>query len=478
MTVTKLKLQLINRLRLEIENGLWAPGDKLPSLRQAAAEWGCSLPLANKVYAHLAREGRIVSRDRSGYWVSSGFAQLKPIESWTPITPVHEESTSRLYHMLQQMGSLPTELSFAYNTAPPAWLPLRTLRQLFLDLLETSPTIWSAFYTDLGDAPLRQALAALALQEGWTLDPNELLITGQGGTSALQFCLKAVTQPGDRVLVESPFSPDFRELLWSLRLVPIEVPIHETRGLSAAAFERMLKHYRPAASILQPILHYPTGAIAPEAEREAIAQISGKQDHPVIEISSLPQLTFGKSPTPIKAFERRNRNILWCADSNYLGNALNLGWCAPGRYRDQVIRHKLAEARLPSTLHQRVTANFLSSDSFKRYVNQLRKTLAFTADQHVAEMLRSFPPGTVLNRPRGGFANWLRLPGTLTGQAVHEAAAASGILVIPGNLYEMDTTRFSRHLLIHHSDPLDEHRRDALHRLGALMHELLDQVES
>ena len=51
-------------------------------------------------------------------------------------------------------------------------------------------------------------------------------------------------------------------------------------------------------------------------------------------------------PLPLKAYETEARNILWCSGSGaFLGPGMSVGSCAPGRWRDLVVRHKLASVR-------------------------------------------------------------------------------------------------------------------------------------
>lgn len=467
------KAQLTQQFRTQILEGKWLPGEKLPSLRKSAKEWQCSLSLMSKVYAQLLREGIISSRERSGYKVSERLSAFGAPKPSLPSNP--DEPPSPVWKSLGLYGHEFTParpISFLAGT--PGWLPLQQTRSLFLDILENPSALFQQAFDLLGNGRLRQALSALAQQKGWQLDPGELLTCNNSIHAALQLCLKTVTRPGDRVLVEAPLSPGLREKLLYLGLVPVEVPIHEKVGLSAGAFERALQLHRPAASLLQPVLHYPTGAVMPDGAREAIARISGKLGHPVIECSNHPHLTFSKSPRPLKAFETGARNILWCAGSTaFFGELVNISWIAPGRYFDQVLQHKIGESRQAHLLQEEVLARFLMSDHFKSYLRQFRKSLAHSATQHGLVVEEAFPAGTHQNHAAGGFANWIKLPGQLNAADLQAAARAEGIQVFSGALFADDPNRYGQHLLIHHDEPLTAQREVALRRVGELAHQLL-----
>lgn len=469
----KLKLQLAGRLREHILEGRFQPGERLPSLRQMAEEWGCSLSLANRVYGLLAREGLIVSRAGAGYWV----LELPPLNAPSPAWPKIEEPTfaNAFFNDMRQRIYRQGTVSFASNLPSASWMPTRPIRRILQDLVEDyqshdSPQEWA-----LGAPKLRHTVAHMAAHEGWSLEPEEILVTGTGYATALFLCLRAVTRPGDRVLVESPFSAELREILWSLELEPVEMPIHEGTGLKAESFKHFVQRFSPAASLLQPCLHYPTGATISEADRREIAAFSGGIGHPIVEFSGLRRLSFQKPPLPLKAFETEARNIMWCMGSaSYVGSALNVGYCAPGRWHDLVLRHRLASVQTAPGLQQRALAAFLLSEHYTQHMNVLRRTLRHTAEQYRAELRRSFPHGTHFHAAPGGCVSWVSLPPPLTGKALQEAAAAEGIALMPGDYFEAGTNRFRHHLALHHSEPLDDMHREALRRVGELARQLLE----
>ncbi|MGO1329608.1 MAG: GntR family transcriptional regulator, partial [Idiomarina loihiensis] len=62
---------LANQLRLQIEKGIWLPGEKLPSLRRQAEQSGYSLMTVLHAYQMLESQGVLAARERSGYSVSA-----------------------------------------------------------------------------------------------------------------------------------------------------------------------------------------------------------------------------------------------------------------------------------------------------------------------------------------------------------------------------------------------------------------------
>lgn len=63
-------LQLRNRLVFLIASGRYAPGDKLPTVRELAVELGVNYNTVSKVYQDIERDGYIVSKRGKGTFVS------------------------------------------------------------------------------------------------------------------------------------------------------------------------------------------------------------------------------------------------------------------------------------------------------------------------------------------------------------------------------------------------------------------------
>lgn len=62
----KLPHQVADALRRAIADGMWAPGERLPSTREMAAELGVSRRVATDAMRILAKEGRVSLREKSG----------------------------------------------------------------------------------------------------------------------------------------------------------------------------------------------------------------------------------------------------------------------------------------------------------------------------------------------------------------------------------------------------------------------------
>ncbi|WP_432584701.1 TetR/AcrR family transcriptional regulator C-terminal domain-containing protein [Streptomyces sp. HD1123-B1] len=86
-------LRIVAAIRRRIAEGELAPGDRVPSTRQIAGEWGVALATATKALTTLRLEGLVDSRPRIGS-VVAGTAPAAPTRRRPPTAPDPEQELS------------------------------------------------------------------------------------------------------------------------------------------------------------------------------------------------------------------------------------------------------------------------------------------------------------------------------------------------------------------------------------------------
>ncbi|MCG3208491.1 MAG: hypothetical protein FOGNACKC_02096 [Anaerolineae bacterium] len=81
MSKTFLYHQIAANIRQDILNQTLTPGDRLPSVREMAERWGCTVGTIQRAYEQLAQEGVLVSRAGQGTRV----AAAEPVEQAEPL---------------------------------------------------------------------------------------------------------------------------------------------------------------------------------------------------------------------------------------------------------------------------------------------------------------------------------------------------------------------------------------------------------
>ena len=73
-------LQIMDQVEQRVAVGDWAPGTKLPSIRELAVELNVSVITVKRAYLELERNGVIVTQHGKGSWIAEGFNRDRPQE--------------------------------------------------------------------------------------------------------------------------------------------------------------------------------------------------------------------------------------------------------------------------------------------------------------------------------------------------------------------------------------------------------------
>jgi aspartate/methionine/tyrosine aminotransferase len=136
-------------------------------------------------------------------------------------------------------------------------------------LNDPSSHIYSA---DAGLADLRAALAASLTPLGGDADPAREIIITAGGNQALQLALTTLIDPGDEVVLVSPFFLNHEMAVQSVGGVPVEAPVPASRGF-VPTWDDLRPHVTARTRALLVVTpSNPTGAVTPPDELERIVR--------------------------------------------------------------------------------------------------------------------------------------------------------------------------------------------------------------
>ena len=128
--------------------------------------------------------------------------------------------------------------------------------------------------------------------------------------------------------------------------------------------------------------------------------------------------------------------VLLCSSfSKTLAPGYRVGWIAPGRHLEEVLHRKLVSNIASASPGQLAVAEFLADGGYSRHLRAIRRAYAAKLGRMAEDIARSFPAGTRVTRPAGGFTLWLELPAGVDALAVHQQALAYGISTAPGPIF-------------------------------------------
>src|SRR4051794_11566605 len=227
----------------QINAGELAPGDRLPTVRDVAAQLGVSPATVSEAWQALRRAGLVESRGRAG-----SFVRAAPRPWLSP----------RVQGLVGYVEGLPLDLS--RGTPDPALLP--ALAPAFARVRPTADT------NVYQETPVLPELRA-QLEKIWPY-AAEVITVVNGTQDAVARTLEQVVGFGDRVAIESPGFPAFLDMLDVLgaEIVPLEL---DDQGVTIASLSRALKG-KPAAVVVQPRAQNPTGVSMTPARAEALVR--------------------------------------------------------------------------------------------------------------------------------------------------------------------------------------------------------------
>ena len=91
--------QLLERIQLQIVSGIYAPGDKLPSVRDLAAEASVNPNTMQKAFAELERSGLIETKRTSGRFVTEDKDMITQIR-----TQLAKEEALSFIEKMKELG--------------------------------------------------------------------------------------------------------------------------------------------------------------------------------------------------------------------------------------------------------------------------------------------------------------------------------------------------------------------------------------
>lgn len=453
-----------------ILRGVLRPGDRLPSVRQTCASRGVSPSTVFEAYYQLEAQGLIVSRERSGYFVSVRAGRLppEPETASAPDAGSHPLAVSdRVFDVLESImlrNVVPLGSAFpSLDLFPMARLG-RMMSASVNDL-----DLWSGV-DDLtpGNARLRRQIALRYLIDGLHVPTEDIIITN-GALEALNLCLMALARPGDSVLIESPAFYGSLQAIERQGLNAIAVPTHPREGMDLGAAEQALERHRPKACWLMTNFQNPLGSLMPDEKKRDLVRLLARYQVPLIEDDVNGELYYGEQrPAPAKRYDTAGL-VLHCSSfSKCLAPGYRVGWVAAGRYARQVARHKLTSTLTTCAPAQGALALYLEKGGYDRHLRQLRHKLATQQGQFIDAVARYFPEGTRSTRPKGGYFLWLELPGGVDALQVHAQALAEGISVAPGPLFSPQPA-FGHCLRINYGQLWDERTEAAMATLGRIV---------
>jgi DNA-binding transcriptional MocR family regulator len=471
-----LYLQLALRLAQMVASGALQPGQRLPSVRDSAAQNNVSVSTVVQALATLEEHRLVQPRARSGYFVAAA-SRAKAAALVRKIR--HEPELAKAMPGAASAVAVPKPLvSFAgYAPKDKDFFDTDRIRVALSRAARLKRDTLAEYTSSVGTLALRNAVALRGLHLGCALKAEDIVITS-GCINAVALCLQAVTQPGDMVAIESPTFFGFLDLLESLNLKALALPTDPRSGVSLPALQLALDTQPIKALLLVPTLSNPLASVMPLTHKRALARLVAQYRVPLIEdVVFNDLLATDARRRAVKAYDSEGWVMTCGSFAKTVAPGIRLGWVDAGRWSKQVGTLKRVQGAATNAVLEHALADLLTQGSYESHVRRLCLLMKQRLGQARKIIQAHFPAGTKVNDPPAGYTLWVELPAAVDTMLLFDACKAQGIVVGPGQLF-CASHRYRHCLRLSFSGFWGELEQAALAKVGRLACQLVDSASA
>lgn len=463
-----LYLQIALRVAQMVMSGALNAGQRLPSVRDSAAQNNVSVATVVQAFRYLEEHGVLQPRPKSGYFVAPNskakaatvLRKLEPEKN----TPFADTSSGR------------PAVSFAgYSPKDKDFFDTDRIRVALSRATRLKRDTLTEYTTSVGTLALRNAVALRALHLGCALKADDIVIT-TSCINAVAMCLQAVTRPGDMVAIESPTFFGFLDLLESLSLKALALPTDARTGISLPALQLALDTQPIKAVLLVPTLSNPLASVMPLTQKRALAKLVAQYKVPLIEdVVFNDLLATDARRRAVKAYDTEGWVMTCGSFAKTVSPGIRLGWVDAGRWNKELATLKRVQGTSTNAVLEYALADLLTQGSYEAHLRRLCTLMKQRLGQARKLIQAHFPVGTKVNDPPAGYTLWVEMPVVVDSMALFEVCKALGITIGPGRLF-CASQRYQHYLRLSFAGAWGTKEQAALAEVGKQACHLLTQA--
>ncbi len=435
--------QLVRRFAELIDAGALEPGTKLPTTRALAERASVNPLTAARVYRRLGELGYTTATVGRGTFVRtrpplSGARPADANDDGWQLAALPRRTPSYAEQMLHESFRSPETddvIALSAGWADPETFPRQAIEEATRRALEQNMDSALNYQPVEGVWELREALAEHGRRHNFATDATEIVVT-TGARQALDLATRALLEPGDVAVVESP---SFTGTIASFeaagaRLLPMPV---DQDGPDVGAIERILARHEVKVVALQTSCHNPTGTELSAERRERLLALARERSFFVLEDGVYSGLRFDGPRLPALRNDAPAHVVHVESLSKTVAGGLRVGWLAA---RGPVLA-RLAHLKMNTDLHspgltQLVAAGLLRGEGYEEHVaascaiyRERRDVMLEALDRHLSD-------AATWTAPLGGHNLWVTLDRPVDERLLYAEALREGVTFLPGGATE------------------------------------------
>ncbi len=339
---------------------------------------------------------------------------------------------------LLKATQIPEMISFAGGFPAPELFPSEEMAEVSKKILKEMPHIALQYSGAEGYLPLRKHFACrMEKKVNRRVSTEEILITC-GSQQGLDFVAKAMINPGDTIICESPTYLGAINAFRAYEPSFVEIPTDE-HGMILSELEKALAVCGNMKFIyVNPDFQNPSGRSWSLERRKGLIELAKKYDTLIVEDNPYGELYFQGSELPsIKSMDDGRHVIFLGTLSKILCPGYRLGWIYACEELIQIFKTiKQAADLQSSTISQIEVCAYFDAYDIESHISSIKKVYSHRKNVMIDAMKKYFPKGVTYTNPKGGLFTWVTLPENIDAAVLQtEKAIPRKVAFVPGESF-------------------------------------------
>lgn len=346
----------------------------------------------------------------------------------THMQAINGSAIRQIFHLLGKPGMI----SFAGGNPAASALEPDVIGRLSQQVLEQYGWTLLQYGATEGFVPLRESIAEYVKNCGIQSAPECVLPT-QGSQQALDLLCKALIDPGDVILVESPTFLGALQTMRTYQAKLVALPTDD-QGVIIEAAEEAIRTHHPKMMYVIPTFQNPTGRTLALERRKPLCDLAAKYGVVIAEDDPYRDLRYAGEPLPaLKSFDEEGWVVYLGSFSKLISPGLRVGAAIvsnPTLMAKMIIGKQSTDVHSP-LLTQAIVDAYLREGLMPEHVKRICASYR-TQLNKMLEKLNEMPDCVRHTTPEGGLFVWVELPEHIDALALLNEAVEHNVAYVPG----------------------------------------------
>ena len=416
--------KLLNTLTEDITEGRLPPGSMLPGSRSLAEQLGVNRKTVQQVYEELEAQGWLVTRQRSGTFVSETLPEQglstsdRQLVNSSDRTRFASELVEILYQDALSYNAIPvTNDGTPDSRLIPYELLARTYRRVCIDLSRNSRL---GYGDPKGSIELRQSVAKMLSGDRFMNCSAEQVCIVRGSQMGIYLASRILDPRKGAIVMEELCYLPARAAFESNGFKVLKCKLDD-QGLDIDHLRELLAEHTVAAIYVTPHHQYPTTVCLPMDRRLALLELSKAHRFAVLEDDYDHEFHYETNPIPPLASLPNAENVVHIGSmSKVFAPGLRLGYIAADtRFIERAAQEIILIDRQGNAVTELVLSSLMESGEVRRHIRKTRKEYEARRNFAAEEFGRVFGDQVSFTLPTGGMAIWVDISKLVQGRTLN-----------------------------------------------------------